>query len=120
MRILATLLLLTTATLAADFSGSWKGTLKLKTSDGAVVQEGTAFLNLKQSGATVSGQAGTDEDSQEVKNGKADGDILTFHVETDEGPIQVKLTLENGELTGQANGQMEGRKIIAELKFKKQ
>jgi hypothetical protein len=105
----------------ADFAGSWKGSLKMKTSDGTVLQEGDAFLNLKQTGDTITGEAGTDDESYPVENGKADGNTLMFSVKPPEGNrIFVTLTLnEHGELSGQANAEVEGRKVTVELKLKK-
>ena len=96
--------------------------MKLKAPVGSVLREGAVSLQLKQTGDAVTGQAATDDDnSQEVQDGKAEGNTLTFHVTPDDGPpIQVKLTLAGGELAGEARGEVEGQKVVAELKFQRQ
>jgi hypothetical protein len=122
MRSLCFSLLLTAvALLGADFTGSWKGSLKMKSPDGQVIREGDAHMTLKQAGSTVTGEAGTDGDSYPIQNGKAEGGVLTFTVQPpDSDAIQVKVSLnEAGELVGQANAEIEGRKVMIELRLKK-
>jgi hypothetical protein len=124
MRKLITLALLTTlSAFAADFTGTWTGTMKLKRPDGEVAQDGTAYLQLKQAGDIVTGKAGrTSDDTIEVENGKATGETLTFQVrENPEAPLMnVKLTLQGEELVGQVQLEIEGQKMLADLKFKRQ
>ena len=124
MRKLTILALLTAlSAFAADFTGTWTGTMKLKRPDGVVVQDGTAFLKLKQTGDAVTGEAGSgDGDALEIQNGKSQGDQLSFQArENADSPLlDVKLTLKGEELVGSVNIEIEGQKMVADLKFKRQ
>lgn len=124
MRKLVALTLLTAlSAFAADFSGTWTGTMKLKSPDGASIEDGTAFMQLKQSGDTVTGKAGRDsERTIELQNGKAQGETLTFQVRENPGAplMSVKLTLQGEELVGQVNVEADGQRMVADLKFKRQ
>jgi hypothetical protein len=109
--------------LAADFTGTWTGTMKLKRPDGAVAEDGTAYLQLKQAGDSVTGKAGrTSDETIEVQNGKVAGETLTFQVREnpDAALMNVRLTLQGQDLVGQIQVDVDGQKMVAELKLKRQ
>jgi len=102
---------------AADVSGTWSGTVKLKR-DGAD-QNNSAHLVLKQSGDTVTGTIGTNADDQRpIQNGKIQGDRITFEVGANNGNYKVSLKVqESGEtLTGDVMREAES---VAQLELKR-
>src|SRR6476469_4505305 len=99
--LVCTLLLALSAmtAMAADVSGKWPGTF---TPDGS--QEGQpALVILKQTGETVTGTAGPDENQQwPLSNVKLDGDKLSFDVNANNGMVlKMNLVLEGDHLKGE-------------------
>src|SRR5689334_9649732 len=88
---------LATATLvAADVTGSWRGTL---TPDGG--DAGPALLILKQEGNALTGTAGPDENERHpISKGTVDNDAVAFEVETPGGVMKFALVQKGDELTG--------------------
>jgi hypothetical protein len=111
-KVLIAFLLTTVSLWGADFAGTWKGPFALKAANGTVIDEGTAVLHLKQQGDTITGDAMTgDGEVLTLTNGKAE----------DGAPIAVRLTLDaEGQLTGQAQGEVDGQKVTGELKLRRQ
>ncbi len=106
--------------LAADVTGTWSGTVKVKR-DGADQNE-SAYLILKQEGSTVTGSAGGRADDQRpLENGKIQGDQITFEVPADNGTYKVSLKLqEDGEtLTGEVRRERDGNVLIAQVEVKR-
>jgi hypothetical protein len=84
------LLLLAVASLAAaaDVSGTWTGTWAPEGGN-----TGSAYLVLKQSGATVTGTAGPNAETQwPIAGGKIAGNLLTLQV-TDPDNVLYKCTM---------------------------
>ena len=79
---------------AADAAGTWKGSFDFN---------GTAValtFNLKTSGATVSGTIdGLPTDASEIKDGKVDGDSITFWSMTDYQGTPIKIVYQ-GKIAG--------------------
>jgi len=97
---------------AADVSGNWSGTWTPENGNA-----GSAYLVLKQSGATLTGSAGPDAQTQwPIANGKVAGDTVTLQV-TDTQNIVYKCTLSVngnkmiGSVEVSANGQTQKAKI---------
>ena len=97
---------------AADVTGKWSGSFSLGDAGGS----GTAFLVLKQTGATLSGTAGGTEDEQfPLENAKIDGNKISGTVNASDGnTYTVLLTVDgdkmSGELTVSGGGQtMKGK-----------
>jgi len=106
-RLLAILLLLpaTLALAANDISGTWSGSMDLKTPDGQV-NSTPVSAEFKQSGQTVTGTAGAiGHEALLIEKGAIDGDRLTFEV--DGGRYAVKVTLIS-------ESQMKGEVTIAD------
>ena len=86
--------LLALPALAGDLTGTWSGTIELTGPDGD--RTAPVLLILKQSGSEITGSGGGGEDDQHpIKNGKIEGDTLTFevHQERDDGTRIYKLVL---------------------------
>ncbi|MGE5567411.1 MAG: hypothetical protein ACM3S5_00090 [Rhodospirillales bacterium] len=80
---------------AANISGKWNGTVEIKTPDGGT-DTGGAFAEFKQSGETISGEAGPSETHKGViEGGKLVGNKLVFQLSlpSDSGPYAVKFNL---------------------------
>ena len=107
------LILLTTAlALAADATGTYRGTFAPE--DG---NEGTALIILKQTGDSVTGTAGPNEDQRlDISNGKVSGDKITFETENS---MKFELTLKGEELVGQATRERDGKRQTAKLNLKR-
>ena len=118
--VLVAALLVTVSTLSAfqakpvDLTGVWTGTLTR--TDGS----GSAYLDLKQKDAELTGSAGPNADRQSpIANGKVataqgvtsvtfdaaqpSGSVMKFDLKLVEGRLKGKVTLEaNGEIRGEA------------------
>ncbi len=93
------------AVLAADFNGTWSGKADLTVN--GEKQPATVYMVIKQEGSTVTGTAGQSKWEQgPIRNGKVEGDTLTFEVQpSDEAPVvKVVLKMEGEKLTGTAKG----------------
>jgi hypothetical protein len=79
---------------AADAAGTWKGSIDV---NGTTVP---LTFNLKTDGATVSGTIdGLPTEASEIKEGKMDGDSITFWCMTDYQGMPLKLVYK-GKLAG--------------------
>jgi len=106
-----TMLLLTAlAAWAADVSGKWTGTLE----GGPKFKGGAFVVNLKQSRQSVTGTSGGAESQRDFRNGKLQGQQLTFEAVSGSGGdglgervTRFNLTLAGNKLEGEAVGQNE-------------
>jgi len=74
---------------AADVSGKWSGSFTPENGDG-----GSAYLILKQSGATITGSGGPDANDQwPGLHGAIDGNKVSFEVKSTEDGAVYKSTL---------------------------
>jgi hypothetical protein len=83
---------------AADVSGKWSGSVTPENGD-----NGTAYVILKQAGATITGSGGPDANNQwPGLKGTIDGNKVTFEVKsTDDGAVyKCSLVLEGDHLNG--------------------
>ena len=83
---------------AADVSGKWSGSFTPENGDG-----GSAYLILKQSGATITGSGGPDANDQwPGLHGAIDGNKVSFEVKsTDDGTVyKCTLVLSGDHLKG--------------------
>ena len=98
-----------------DVSGKWSGSFNVTSPDGET-HESTAVLILKQSGTTITGTAGPNEDQQfNIQNGKIDGSKITLEVDHDGQPIKMDLVLAGDRITGEANMSHDGQTAKAKL-----
>jgi hypothetical protein len=74
--------------LAADLTGTWSGTFEVRRSDGSS-RTLTPLVILKQDGTVLTGSIGSNQsDQRPIRNGKVDGDRVTFEIESQGGTIQ--------------------------------
>jgi hypothetical protein len=95
-----------------DLTGKWNGSF-IMTVDGQQ-NDDVAFMTLTQKGDVITGTAGPSLDEQwPIANGKIDGGKITFDVHAQGPLIHFTLALVDGRLKGEAQGEMEGRKLSA-------
>ena len=100
---------------AADVTGSWRGTL---TPDGG--DAGPALLILKQEGNALTGTAGPDENERHpISKGTVDNDTVAFEVETPGGVMKFALKQKDDELTGDVTRERDGQQQTAKLAVKR-
>ena len=88
----------------ADVTGKWSGSFEF-TENGENHTE-TAYLILKQDGATLTGSGGPNEERQmPIRNGKVDGSKLTFEIALDQDRVMSFSFQSDGDnLTGNVSG----------------
>jgi hypothetical protein len=105
---------------ADDLTGKWSGSFVITLSDGDK-KDSTAFMDLKQKGAEITGTAGENPDRQwAIQKGKVEGDKITFEVQTDEPLVKFELTLVDGHLKGEAKAEHEGKSMKAVVDLQRQ
>ena len=101
---------------AADVTGNWKGTLTAENRD-----PGSALVILTQTGDRVTGTGGQNEsDRHDITEGKVTGDMITFVIQQQEGPMRFVLTLDGDALTGQVTRERDGKQQTAKLNLKRE
>jgi hypothetical protein len=108
--------LLSVVSLLADVTGKWSGSFDVTGPDGETKSD-TAFLNLKQEGAKITGTAGPNEDHQmEIKTGKIEGSKIALEVMLEDGNLLTfDLALVEEHIKGTAKGEMNGEKLTAKV-----
>jgi hypothetical protein len=99
-----------------NITGKWSGSLEIHKPDGEVDQT-TALLILNQSGDTVTGTLGpNDEDQMAIKQGKVVGSEIQLNAEMNNGtPISLHLHLEGDHLKGDLTSDSPDGKITGKL-----
>ena len=106
---------LTSALMAGDLTGKWSGSLSETEGDAK-----SAMLVLKQAGSELTGTAGPNEEKQfPIKNGKVDGDKVTFDVEAGEAVMHFELTAAGNRMSGNVHAEHEGEKLSAKVEVTK-
>jgi hypothetical protein len=101
--------------MAADATGTWKGTFTPEGRD-----SGPAQLVLKQEGGTVTGTAGPDDTEQHpIRNGKVQNDTITFEVEAGDGVMKFELKQSGEEIAGDVRRERDGQQQTAKLAVKR-
>ena len=105
---------------AEDLTGKWSGSFVMTFSDGGS-KDSTAFMDLKQKEAEITGTAGENPDRQwAIQKGKVEGNKVIFEVQT-EGPlVKFELTLVDGHLKGEAKAEHEGKSMKAAVDLQRQ
>jgi hypothetical protein len=105
---------------AEDLTGKWSGSFVMTFSDEGS-KDSTAFMDIKQKEAEITGTAGENPDRQwAIQKGKVEGNKVTFEVQT-EGPlVKFELTLVGGHLKGEAKAEHEGKSMKAAVDLQRQ
>ena len=101
---------------AAEFSGTWKGTLEIVTPGGRT-QADRCYMELRQSGMRITGVIGPDQSVQwSIQNGRVEGGRITFAVFPPEGGrLMFDLRLTGSRLVGEARGENLGLTFEAKV-----
>jgi hypothetical protein len=103
MRRLLWVLALSALSLCADVTGKWSGTIQIKNDQGESKTE-PAFMILKQEGTALTGSGGPNEGHQmSVRNGKIEGNKLTFEIaigESGDRVMHFTLTASDDQIDG--------------------
>jgi hypothetical protein len=98
-----------------DASGKWSGSFNITNPDGET-NASTAVLLLKQSGATITGTVGPNEEQQfEIRKGTIDDGKITLEVDHDGQMIKLDLVLADNRITGEANLSRDGQTAKAKI-----
>src|SRR6266536_2888618 len=101
MKLLAALALVLALTLsasAADFTGTWSGSLKVTGPDGQV-NDDSIHMILKQDGTKLTGTAGPSADQQlPIDKGTEEGNKVTMEVAVGQGTFKFDLALDADHL----------------------
>ena len=106
---------------AAELTGKWSGSFDITNSDGETKAD-MAYLDLKETGGTVTGTAGPDSEKQwSLRKGKLDGQKLTFEVAMDDGGVLAfELTFDGSSIQGTCSGTGNaGEKLSAKVNLKR-
>jgi hypothetical protein len=109
---MALVLALATRLVAADLTGAWVGTVVVADPANGEKISTTVKAQLEQKGAAISGKIGRehDQDLEQIRNGKVDGNTLTFEVQPEEAtsPMVFTLTLVSEDrIEGGMKGQVD-------------
>jgi len=120
MRVLLLGLLLCAVTLgAADVSGKWSGTIERKDEERSP-QSRPAFMVLKQDGNKLTGSGGPNESEQnEIRNGKVEGEKLTFEIPIGEGVLYFDLKANGDQIEGDIKAQENDGKLTGKISLKR-
>jgi len=124
VKLLACILLvfaLATAAAATDVTGKWSGTFVVMGPNGPAGDPNPAFLILKQSGSTLTGTAGQDENEQwPIDNLKMDGNKISGSVSPSDGATYtVTLTVNGDSMTGEVTISDGGQTMKGKIELKR-
>ena len=105
--------------MAADATGTWKGTMTVMSDEGE--RANPAHLVLKQEGAKLTGTAGPDASEQHtIENGKAENGNLTFELPMGETVMKFVLKHSGEEIAGDVTRERDGQTQRAKLAVKRE
>jgi len=114
MRLLTSFLLTAWIAFAADITGAWNGTTRLSLN--GKVEEDTMYFSLKQVDNLITGTAGPSvKDQAPIKNGKVEGQRITFDLPVPNGVFHFDLNLEGERLKGTLMAEAQGQHFQATL-----
>jgi hypothetical protein len=105
--------------MAADISGTWKGSVVVDDPTSGSTIDTQVRADLHQKADAITGAIGRQEDQtgESIRNAKLDGRRLTFEVSSTEanGLVKFTLTLDGDRLDGDISGTMDGTAIAGKV-----
>ncbi len=102
-------------------AGKWSGVIVIDDTGSGTKIETPVELDLQQNGAALSGKIGRagDPERVDIRNGKLEGDTVTFEASSVEASAAMKfsLTIQGERLEGEMKGAAEGNEIVAKVTF---
>jgi hypothetical protein len=113
------IMLLALAANAGNIAGKWSGIIEIDEGGSGAKIERLLELTLEQKGAVLAGRIGLSGDSEgvEIRNGKAEGDRITFEASSPESSAIMKfsLTIQGDEMRGEMRGVAAGNDLVAKV-----
>jgi hypothetical protein len=119
-KLIVTALLCALSLIGAEVTGKWSGTADAKRDDGSTSTE-NVYFTFKQDGNTVTGTASGPNEDHSIRNGKVEGNTITFELEPDgRGIFKVKVTVDGDKMTGDVSSDNAGGVKVATLSLKRE
>jgi hypothetical protein len=116
---LASFLLLATLAHAADFAGNWIGKIDVKDESSGTDISTSVKFEFVQTGETVSGTVGRQEDVERVpiRNVKIDGNRITFEASNGETskPVVFELTVAGDTMAGNMQTALDNETLTGKV-----
>jgi hypothetical protein len=116
-RLAFVFLISTVLLLGADVTGRWSGALTIPADEGT--RTDPAYAVLKQDGAIITGTAGGKGEQHEIRNGRIEGDTVTFEVVAGERLFKLKLRLDGDTLAGDVSREQSEQRMTAKISLKR-
>lgn len=119
VKLILPIVLLALAAWAGTIAGKWSGIIEIDEGGSGGKIERPLELSLEQKEGVLSGRIGLSGDPEgvEIRNGKADGDKVTFEASSPESSAIMKfsLTLQGDEMHGEMRGVAAGNDLVAKV-----
>jgi hypothetical protein len=102
---------------AADISGKWSGTIEIADTGNGPIQT-TVRAEFEQKSGAVSGKMGRPgDDESPIRNGKVEGEAVSFEVSSPETtrPVRFTLRLVGDRLEGEMKGEIDEGEIVGKV-----
>lgn len=113
------IMLLALAAHAGTIAGKWSGIIEIDEGGSGGKIERPLELTLEQKDSVLAGRIGLSGDSEgvEIRNGKAEGDRITFEASSPETSAIMKfsLTIQGDEMHGEMKGSAAGNDLVAKV-----
>jgi len=104
---------------AGNIAGKWSGIIEIDEGGSGGKIERPLELSLEQKDGVLSGRIGLSGDSEgvEIRNGKAEGDKVTFEASSPDASAIMKfaLTIQGEEMHGEMKGVVAGNEMMAKV-----
>ncbi len=122
MRAMLLVLALAIPLAAADITGAWVGTVEVADPGNGEKISTTVKAQLEQKDGTISGKIGREHDQEleQIKNAKLDGNTLTFEVLPEEATAPMVFTLKlvnDDRIEGGMKGQVDTGNITGTVQL---
>jgi hypothetical protein len=119
--VFSVLMLLAAIAHGADVSGNWTGTIDIKDEGSGTNITTTVKFQFVQSGETVSGTVGRQEDAElvPIKNVKIDGNKISFEASNGETsqPVKFVLTVDGDRMEGDMKTFLDSEVLTGKVKI---
>jgi hypothetical protein len=119
--VFSVLMLLAAIAHGADVSGNWTGTIDIKDEGSGTNITTTVKFQFVQSGETVSGTVGRQEDAElvPIKNVKIDGNKISFEASNGETsqPVKFVLTVDGDRMEGDMKTVLDSEVLTGKVKI---
>jgi hypothetical protein len=119
LKLIPSIMLLALMAQAGNIAGKWSGIIEIDEGGSGGKIERPLELSLEQKDGVLSGRIGLSGDSEgvEIRNGKAEGDKVTFEASSPDAAAIMKfsLTIQGDEMHGEMKGSAAGNDLVAKV-----